>query len=117
MLIGRKWETRTGAIVDELPVHAEDRMNPIDEWLLDREVDAQGEPGAGPIATVPESAIKRFLNSAGVPTRVVEGYGMVKMHGDTAADRTGELSSSRPTFSPAANPGVFNDCAFELVRD
>jgi len=118
MLIARKWEKRDGTIADVVPLNAEDRMTPVDEWLLERGVDANGQPTEGPIAAVPESSIKRFLGANGNPSRVVDGYQMVKMHGDVAQDeRTGELMPSRATYSPALNPGAFSDCTFEIVRD
>jgi hypothetical protein len=117
MLIGRKWELLDGSTVDSVPAKAEDRLNPVDVWLEARELDANGDPKDGPVAEVPERMIKRFLNPQGKPLRVVDGYQIRKSTGEEAKDPTGKVVASRVSYSPAFEPGAFDDSTFEIVRD
>jgi hypothetical protein len=116
MLIGRRWRLSNGELTDKLPSDSQERMNPEDEWLEAREIDENGVPSEGPIAEVTESAVRKMLDARGKPSRVIDGYRMVKYQGQLTNNENGEQVRTRTEFSPAAQQGAFDDATFEIVN-
>jgi hypothetical protein len=115
MLIGRKWRLSSGELSDTLPADMQERQNAEDQWLEARGIDSNGQPTDGPVAEVPEPAIRKFLNSKGQPSRIIDGYKMVKTLGQL--QDSGGDSTSRAEWSPARDQGAFDDSTFEILRD
>lgn len=116
MLIGRAWRMPDGTLSETRPKNAADSLETEERWLEARGVDESGAPTDGPTATVPMDLVKRFLNKEGKPSRVIDGYLMVKSAGGTVQDISGASSDTSPSFSPGLKPGVYDDSTFEIVR-
>jgi hypothetical protein len=117
MMIGRQWRLSDGTLSDTLPRDMQERMNPEDSWLEARKVSSDGVASDGPIAEVSESLVRKFLNAKGVPSRVIDGYRMVRVPGQETPNDDGELTKSRDSWSPSKEMGAFEDCTFEIVRE
>lgn len=117
MLIGRMWRLSDGTISDTIPHDMAERQNPEDIYLEARAVDREGQPLDGPTVDVPESLVKRFLGPNGKPSRVIEGYKMVKYVGQEEQNQYGDTLRTRTNFSPGTEIGAFDDSTFEIVRD
>lgn len=115
MLIGRRWVLSSGEVTDKIPSDPQERMNPEDEWLEARSIDENGMPGDGPIAEVPESIVRKMLDARGKPSRIIDGYRMVKYQGQLTNNENGEQVRTRTEYSPAAHQGAFDDATFEIV--
>lgn len=116
MLIGRGWRTTDGALARSVPQNPLERLNPEDEWLEAREMDAEGNALEGPIKEVPFELVARLLGKDGKPSRVIEGYPMAKTSGGLETDATGRAVETHVSYSPKAEPGKFDDVTFEIVR-
>jgi hypothetical protein len=117
MLIGRMWRLSDGSLSETIPDAMAERQNPEDVYLEARGIDREGQPLEGPVAEVPENIIKRFLAANGKPSRVIDGYKMVKYVGQEEQNQYGDTLKTRTNFAPGIEIGAFDDSTFEIVRD
>jgi hypothetical protein len=116
MLIGRKYKLLDGSIVDKRPRHQDEVVDSIEEWLEQ-----------GKIATLPVSALAAYLDENGKPTRIIDGYPMVRVPGD--AVQADPYGNPVPPVHDSFHAGSVKfdeknelvsshrDCPFEIVLE
>ena len=115
-MIGRKYKLLNGDLVNQRPKTQDEVVDTVEEWLEQ-----------GKTATVPITALSAYLDDKGRPQRLVEGYPMVKVPGDSVqADPYG---NPIPPVHDSYHPGTVKfaqdntmiafhaDCPFEIVPD
>jgi hypothetical protein len=130
MLLGRSYKVMddkgTVTTTTVRPRRMDDLVEVVDSYLEAREIRPDGSAGEGPTAIVPRALIAGYLDKDGKPTRVIDGYPMIRVKGsDVTEDESGNpIAPVADTWKPGRITrredktlvASHADCTFEVVR-